>query len=294
MYACEYFSSVANRAVLTNPTKTQMEKQMLCDLIPVTNCSKQYQRFWAALVWQQKYPKLKWTGKSMSLYFDRLVMNAVAFKPSLKFGWARLIFVDYFTVKIASYIDWSDREVSLDQVGKFLCFNSSQLRIDCETHQDSDNMSILAWVNFTFVVSSTNASKLYLTFNYNRSLRIKSGSIVKDKNGKNAFQMLATADGCLKLFDFNTNSQIVILSNGLHVNCPIGMLNKSNGLLLENIENEVKKKKIRRNVLTPNVDLSCAKICENFGLGTEDPTLDMSTKLKNNQCIKECRKNITK
>ena len=133
-----------------------------------TNCSSlEYQRFYAMNIWINQFPKLKFTGPSLSRYLDKLVNQSKTYKPSLMFDEVYLHLYGY-TLSFDSYrANWT--KVTLNQTDfSFIAFNSSQLRIDSQIKVVSQSVDSLVWVNFTFYLPKGPIPSV-LKYNYNTS-----------------------------------------------------------------------------------------------------------------------------
>lgn len=144
-----------NRTVVTNPTNAQLEAQAVCRVLDMVKCpSVEWQRYKIMQLWAQEFSRLKFTGSSLSAYFDKLVKAALAYKsPADQFRIASLflsgidIYTQVFEQSYMSYLmdqaEWS-----------LVAFNSSKLKIECllEKMPSHDDYTTFKWVKITFLL----------------------------------------------------------------------------------------------------------------------------------------------
>lgn len=93
-----------NRAVIMNPVNSQLEKQMICELLLVQACSIEKQRFYAMQIWATKFPKMSWSSgsanPSMVNYLDNLINRAKSYQPEIAYDISTLmIYPDDYKVR---------------------------------------------------------------------------------------------------------------------------------------------------------------------------------------------------
>lgn len=143
---------------------------MVCELIEISRryCLTSYQRIQAMWIWARHFPKLKFTGLSLSAYLDRLLYRSRIYRPPFEFVYNSIrtfLNGNIGYIGLSAYV----RHLQTNATElKFLCLNSSVLRIDCEwkilTDQWMNNFSCFTWFNFTFFSNSSS-----LKFNFNTS-----------------------------------------------------------------------------------------------------------------------------
>lgn len=171
---------MSNRNFLLRPySNPQMEQLMMCDLLPVANCSSDFQRFDAMNLWSNIFPNLTWTGPvTLTGYLDRIIRSAMNYKPKYE------------------YVEASF-EVLFRRNFKVETFNDIVLRIEYPIDENMSNISLtlfksrLLRIDMQIVWSQYNSYELIIIMNLfqansNTSLltqRIDSNFIRTTKSG---------------------------------------------------------------------------------------------------------------
>ena len=145
--------------------------QMTCVLLTMNNCSSvEYRRLLVMFTWIKQFPRLKFTGPSMSKFFDKLVYMARTYKPTAHLAnvnsmvSVKNIFLQTYKMGYQMFT-----AVNLTELlaRKFMALNSSKLRIDLEVTLGLNGNVVVKWVNITFYLSATlNPSKIKLNIDY--------------------------------------------------------------------------------------------------------------------------------
>lgn len=164
-----------NRTVITNPTNVQLEAQAVCRVLNMVKCpSIEFQRYEIMQLWAQEFSRLKFTGSSLSAYFDKLVKAALAYQsPADQFRSAFLYIFDneLSTLVFQYYHQGFGSYVINKPYWSFVAFNSSKLKIECSIENQS-----LKWANITFKLPKGSSPAIL-------SLNVSVSSIRDYKNG---------------------------------------------------------------------------------------------------------------
>ena len=97
------------------------------------------------------------------------------------------------------------------------------------------------------------------------------------------YQIFTTGYG-ITLYDFNSNSKIIVSPSNLDVLSPTNLLNKASGVLINGLPANVIGRK-KRGV----ANSECATICERIKSESSksDPD-ELSIRIRYNKCLKEC------
>ena len=71
---------MVNRFFITEPTNRILEKELECYLYHFSTCKEEEQRFIALATWSEYVPDLKWSGRSLSAYFDQIQKRSQSFR----------------------------------------------------------------------------------------------------------------------------------------------------------------------------------------------------------------------
>ena len=165
--SCIYFKSISNRKVITNPTNAQLMAQITCPLMFYTNCSTiEYRRFSVMNIWATQFPRLKFTGPSMSKFFDKLINLARNYKPTAYL--TSVLTMTYGDRLELSSLKQGWKSFTSNQTElNLMLMNSTKLRIDIQKSRINGS-NYFNWVNFTFYLTATSNPSI-LTFNMNIS-----------------------------------------------------------------------------------------------------------------------------
>ena len=136
-----------NSSFKTNPTNSDYEQLMSCDLIRLKNCPVEKQRFFALTNWAQGYPTLIWGGQSLKTYYDGLISQSNSYVPKIDLDKSVMKLVNS-SILINNF---KTQSVFNSTVSYFSasCLNASHFKIDC-TWTARSNGYILSFVIFTF------------------------------------------------------------------------------------------------------------------------------------------------
>lgn len=141
--------------------------QMICQLLETNNCSSiEYRRLNVMSVWVDQFPRLKFTGRSMTKFFDNLVYKARVYKPT---AYLSRVYTQLYHESIIFNTykqDWTMFTANLTD-RTFMVLNSTKLRIDLQIIRIS-GYNYWGWVNFTFYLPATTSPSI-LTFSVNNS-----------------------------------------------------------------------------------------------------------------------------
>lgn len=129
-------------------------------------------RFHAIQIWSEKYGKLQINGSSLIQYLDGLLLRAKTFKPEINLDIAALMKGDDDNYFIKPFKSAELTEINLSELGsRIACFNSTRLRIDCET-ENKDKAVNFKQFNFSFILSYGSKPSV-MNFTFNRSVNFK-------------------------------------------------------------------------------------------------------------------------
>lgn len=152
-------------------TNAQLEYNLVCDLQIIAQCKHvEMARFQTMQIWADRYPDLKFSGNSLSHYFDELILRARNFQPEITFDSVMLVKTESANTILKSFSSPDPIPIESDQFGaSFVCLNSSLLRIVCETGTNKKDESVIfSRLNFTFYLSGGQApTVLNYTFSNN-------------------------------------------------------------------------------------------------------------------------------
>lgn len=155
---------MSNRNFLLRPySNPQMEQLMMCDLLPVANCSSIFQRFDAMNLWANIFPNLTWTGPiTLTGYLDRIIRSAMNYKPKYEYAEASFEILFRGNFKIETFNDIVLRiEYPVENMSSInlTLFKSRLLRIDVQIVKDQYNSYELI-INMNLFQANSNASLL--------------------------------------------------------------------------------------------------------------------------------------
>lgn len=150
-------------------TAAQLENLIVCQIIQYKGCNKlELRRFIILQIWgyiMSVYGNPKFTGKSLATYLDSIATRAKNYKAKVGMSPAGISLSGKTIQYWYSYGNkWE--QFNIANRTKYLCFNSSILRIDCEAVPYSNDNSSFTWFNFTFTLpkgSSPTVLKLNLS-----------------------------------------------------------------------------------------------------------------------------------
>lgn len=159
---------------MTNPSSSQLQKQLVCAAIVIANCSDpEIRRLKILEMWATLAPKLSLGNTPIVSYLDNIATQALAYKSKLGFNLAWVIANGINKVKISPYklkkqynndLNMSEIEIEMTLFEwNFVCINSSTLRAICQIRNLSPNLNEISWVNLTFILpAGSNPSTLTL------------------------------------------------------------------------------------------------------------------------------------
>ena len=167
-------NSVANRAVITNPTNAQKEQKMMCEIINVANKSTEFARYYALNIWAVSYPTFNLGNQMLGALFDRLIRNARAYTPTVVYST-----IDFGIHRRELFISGfrSNRIVntSTSNANFTACvFNSPTFRIDAQRVFLDNTHNNLRWTNITFFLGA-NIAPIYYNISYTTGLNARNG-----------------------------------------------------------------------------------------------------------------------
>lgn len=115
------------------------------------------------LTWISSFPDLKWSGKSLAAYLDRLIEQAKEYTPTIDFRSADFYSYDN-TIYTHTFNDtWQVYETNDTSFVRSL-IDSDELKIDAEwRYNSSGGVNNLAGINITFIDENDNNRKVNLT-----------------------------------------------------------------------------------------------------------------------------------
>lgn len=140
------------------PTVAQLESQLVCQTFAYANCSHvELRRFYAYIDWARlmsSFRNQKFSGKTLAATLDSITVRAKNYK--LKMGGMRSAGISIY----GKFISYLNGYLNVANGTKLLCFNSSRLRVDCETVTFSDTNGSFTRYNFTFYLPKAGKLKL--------------------------------------------------------------------------------------------------------------------------------------
>lgn len=124
--------NVVDRVLATNLNNTQLEKQLICYILDISNCSVEQQRFMAMVHWTDYLPQLTWVDKSLREFLDRVIRIASNFKPDFLLSKQRLWIGEEFYVNSFNQ-NTKNKIKSNEMTNNLVLFGSSFFSIDGET-----------------------------------------------------------------------------------------------------------------------------------------------------------------
>lgn len=170
---------MANRNFPFKPySNPQMEQLMMCDLLPIANCSIEFQRYDAMNLWANIFPNLTWSGPIMLTgYLDRIIKSAISYKPQYEYAEASFEILFRRDFKIETFSDIVLRiEYPIENMSNIslTLFKSKLLRIDIQIVWDQYNQYEL-FVNMTVFQANSNTPLLTQLIDSNFIKTTKSG-----------------------------------------------------------------------------------------------------------------------